>query len=366
MFGSFGYGNAGDEAAWMAVNDLAERAGISGGVDVVTRFDEPWSDSVLGLGEKYSDQRKALSGQPLLIVGGGVIENSDYCVLLRAQKLLKELIVPRVALLGVNADSGVRYGWRLKRSLRRALAKADFVSVRDYLSQTSCEFLCPKRSVEVTGDIVLCMKPGETVPAEVEDLEGFIAVTLAPRWSSEPEWREWITNELAQTARQLQMPLVFVPCCTRFDDDRTEHAAVVAALRSVAPEVRTLELTSHMDARQVSAVLARANLAVGMRLHACVMAVANGVPCVGLAYHPKLHGLARTLGCQEHFLPRTVPAGRRNVEFAGYSFAESGIHEEKLAEIAESAIQNLSLSLEHVDRLRSKIEAAFRCAVGLG
>jgi len=60
LCGSFGFGNAGDEAVPLAFRDLLDDAGLHDvGIDSLTRFDEPALPNIVGLGETY----EAANGQ---------------------------------------------------------------------------------------------------------------------------------------------------------------------------------------------------------------------------------------------------------------------------------------------------------------
>src|SRR5262245_33062253 len=72
--GSFGFGNAGDEAVPIALADIGAYLGFSMNVNVVGRFDEPALSQVIGLGPRDASRRETLRGYPLLLSGGGIIE----------------------------------------------------------------------------------------------------------------------------------------------------------------------------------------------------------------------------------------------------------------------------------------------------
>jgi polysaccharide pyruvyl transferase WcaK-like protein len=90
-----------------------------------------------------------------------------------------------------------------------------------------------------------------------------------------------------------------------------------------------VELQDNIDPRTVSAVYGRAKLVVGMRLHACVMAYGRRTPFVAIAYHPKLHGFAATVGASDFVLPRQ--ARPQAAKIYGYRFEDTGIDGEQLA-----------------------------------
>jgi polysaccharide pyruvyl transferase WcaK-like protein len=221
--------------------------------------------------------------------------------------------------------------------------------------------VAPKSQVQVCGDSVLWMKPAEQAPAEVQSLGRMVAVSLAPRWSREEAFGLWLAEHLARLARRLEATVVFVPFSTRFDDDRAEHRKVAGLMRQRDAEVRTLCLEADLGPRQVAAVLGRAVLTVGMRLHACVMAYGQRRPFVGLAYHPKIAAFGQTAGCRQFVLPAAVPP-RQTAGAYGYSLAATGLLQADLASAGLEAVEKSRF--EKLDDLRGRLAEAFVDTVG--
>jgi polysaccharide pyruvyl transferase WcaK-like protein len=241
------------------------------------------------------------------------------------------------------------------------LERARLITVRDELSAETLRRLAPAANPEVVGDIVLWLRPSSVgLPVEVTALPRYVAINAA-RWRDQPDWQAWISDELVKVSRELDAPLVFVPCSTHFDDDRPGHAELAAAIRSRDPSVPIVEVTQHLDPRQTAGLFAGASLTIGMRLHSCVMSYANRVPTVGLAYHSKLHGFFRTVGAEEFLIPRNLPSGPHSVS-SGFAFAESGIAQGDLLGAARAAIARFPF--DRLEPLKSRSADAFRRAVG--
>ncbi|MGE5609501.1 MAG: polysaccharide pyruvyl transferase family protein [Bacillota bacterium] len=352
LCGSFGFGNVGDEAASLAVSDLAEMTGKSLRLDVLSRYDNPASQEVIGLAVCRNLRVPWLQTQPALYVGGGVIEPSKRCVLLRCHQVIGSRCQP--SLFCAAVESGVAYGWLIRRQLRKALGQMQHLYVRDQLSAKVLRQLIPGRSVEVTGDIVLWMQPADEALPELKSLDRFIAVSLSPRWKAEPMWRSWIADGLVRLSRDLKAAVVFVPCSTAFDDDRPEHQSVAEVIRTIAPDVETICITMEAEPRRVAAILRRALLVVGMRLHACVLALSQRVPCVGLAYHPKLLAFAQTMGCDRYFLPQCADLLQQSQNTYGYRFGDSGLGNFDMTRVAREAVDSFDFTSVEVMRKRSQ------------
>lgn len=370
--GSFGFGNAGDEAVPLAIADLASELGFNVSVDVLSRFDEPATRDVIGLGAQDTVRRRALLDRVVLLSGGGVVEPRSRAVLTRLAPWLRQARPIDAMLYAAAVESGVSYGWRSRSGLKRHLRQLRRLCVRDVRSAAALGQLT-SRSVEIIGDSVLWLRPDAQLPEALAAVDRYVAVSLAPRWSEDAGWREWISGQLVEIGQALDVGIVFVPCSSEFDDDRVEHAAVAKLMRQRDPDRRIVELDDIDSPRSICAVFGRSILTIGMRLHACVMAYAQQTPCVGLVYHPKLLGFAETVGVERFFLPGQPPRVQSDQAY-GFSFADTHLAETDLLRCAQTALESTSFerlagfkeSLAHVlgEVLRRAGAARTKPAVG--
>jgi polysaccharide pyruvyl transferase WcaK-like protein len=355
--GSFGFGNAGDEAVPLACQDLAKACGIPLDVAVLGRFAKPAMPEVIGIGNADQSRRERLRGQPLLMIGGGVIEPAEAGVIWRCADFLPPFSAP-AGLFAVNVEANVRYGWLQRFRLRRLLSRMSLVAVRDELSGRTLRALAPKIPVEVVGDSILWMEPAAELPPEARAAGRFIAVCLAPRWANDPAWYAWIGRELADLANSLDAGLLFVPFSVMADDDRPEHDRVRQAVAAADPKLvcRISMIERELPPRQLARVLGEAQLAVSMRLHGCVMAYAARTPFVALAYHPKLTGFTETVGWERFVLPRRFPAAQSAGHY-GFSFADLDWSDAGLAAAGREAVAFADFS--RLEPLRERLRTAF-------
>lgn len=358
--GSFGFGNAGDEAVPLAIADLADALDPALDVRVLSRYDAPDASDVIGLGPQDAARRAELAGAPMLFIGGGVLEPKANAVLFRCMNQVEEINPSGVAIFGANVESGVPFNWRWRRRTRRTLGACSWLGVRDASSHESLTRIMPNADIAVTGDVVLGLRADIVVPSSVASLDRFIAVTLAPRWSDSPRWRSWIARELVRLARHLDAHLVFVPMSVHHDDDRTEHAAVAQAVRTMDDAVEVHELQDAYDPRALAAIFGAASLVVGMRLHTCVLAVSQNVPCIMLAYHPKLIGFARTIGHEAYCRPASVDA-RQSAQHYGYRFEETSLTDVHLVDIADHALEHATF--HRVEEIRAQLATSLADAL---
>lgn len=337
--GSFGYGNAGDEAIPLAFQDMLHELGSGLRVTAVSRFREGALKDVVYLGSQDSERRSKLGGVPMLVSGGGVIEPQLASVLFRTAPLFRAAPKGRAMVFGSSVEPGVSYGLRNRWRLFRALSGLGTVYTRDVLSERSLNKVAPWVHTETIGDLVLWMKPQHDTPllSAMKLPARYIAVVLAPRWAQDAGWSNWITAELATLAREMKAAIVFVPMSCLHDDDRVEHGRVAELITLSHSDVEVHNITDALEPREVCSVLARSVLTVSMRLHGCVMAHAQRIPTVCIAYHPKLLGFSETMGCLGSALPR-VPPVSQTAGFYGYDFAELKVKAGDLCAVAAVAM----------------------------
>lgn len=360
--GSFGYGNAGDEGAPLAICDLARSLGYKATVDVLSRFNEPAESKVIGLGPRDTSRRRAIADQPLLFVGGGIVEPISRCTLWRIARWRHQAGVPYSALFGASVETGRRYGWSVRRRMQGELRLIRRLYTRDLPSQRTLAAIGTNRPVEAIGDVLLYLEPASEMPAPLHDLQGsrYIAVNLAPRWKDDGQWYPWITEGLAAVARRLDAGLAFIPCTQQFDRDQDEHEAVAQLLRRNGFDRPIVCLGDGYSPREIAAAFGDATLTIGMRLHACVMSYARRVPWLALAYHPKLSGFAETVEQSQHVLPPTLPASQ-STQLYGYTFSALNLADCNLERAAMEAVE--SSSFHKLEPLRLRLAHALSVVI---
>jgi len=293
QLGYAGHGNAGDEAL-LAAELVALRAAdpevdirvVSGdpattlrvhGVDAVARTDV------------YALQ-KALRWCDGLVVGGGSLLQdvtsarpvAFYAGIALAAARLGKVVSWYAAGLGPLRRRG-------NQSLAaRALARADYLSVRDPVSLQLADDL-GVIGAELVGDPVLAGIPG--VPRIRRARAGRPRVAVALRPWADDGWLDEVVTALTELADETD--LVLVPMQAGVDVDLAE--AVARSMK--ANHGHAVEVTAN-DGGFVATMAAvqSADVVVGMRLHALVAAAAAHRPFVALSYDPKVDSFAGQLG----------------------------------------------------------------------
>jgi len=195
--------------------------------------------------------------------------------------------------------------------VREVLAWADVITVRDTGSRDvlqSAGFPEPERVV-VTADPVFRLPFGHG-EAPASPFEALMSSGSRPRigvavrnWPGYPPADQWLP-ELAQALRQvarqtggtvLFLPLQAYPIHPPTDD--VAAARTVASIIEGSVDVRVVE--EYLSPRQADALVGTCDIVIAMRLHAAILALRHGIPCIGLAYDPKVRYLMTDAGLDE-------------------------------------------------------------------
>jgi len=356
--GSFGFGNAGDEALPLAISDLANHLGIDVQIQILGRFNKPALPQVIGLDPEYEERQRGLKESLILVAGGGVIEPLERSVLFRCAPYLRKSFASTIGLYAANVEYGTKYKWLMRWKIKNLLREFDRLYVRDVLSANVLKSIVPKRNVEVIGDAVLWMKPSPNIPQDIESLGSFITVHLASHvsWKEDSAWHDWISTQLSKLAVELKAAIVFVPLSVQANDDIQEHRLVANKIHALNSEIDIRCIEDNLEPRQISALLGRSILTIGMRLHGCVMAYAQKTPFVALVYHPKVFAFAKTVGWEEFCLPKTLPAFQ-SPEAYGYTFYDTQIVKTDLCSISLKALEYSNF--EKLELFKNRLSNAF-------
>lgn len=70
---------------------------------------------------------------------------------------------------------------------------------------------------------------------------------------------------------------------------------------ALAPELqsRVRVVTGEYNCRQIKGIIGQCDFFVGSRMHACIAALSQGIPCVGIAYSKKFGGVFESIGMRD-------------------------------------------------------------------
>lgn len=290
VFGYYGFGNLGDEAALHAM--LSHLRDALPGVEVqVASGDPAWTERAHGVGAvprtDFAAVRRLFRSCDLVCSGGGsLFQDATSWRSPLFYLTLHELACPTPVLVYAQGVGPLRR--RLSRwATRRAMDRAARVTVRDPDSARLLEELGVRQEAEVVCDPAVDLVPRNT-PARTPTM----AVCVRP-WPGVP-WRS-LVEALREASRRADLRPRVV-CLHRRVDEVT--------CQEVARELGA-ELVTPSHPREAVEAFADTRVVVGMRLHALVLAAAAGVPFVGVAYDPKVASFARSVHMP--CVPATLP-----------------------------------------------------------
>ncbi len=256
-------------------NNLGDEAMLA-----ATRLLLPWG----GLAPDLTDPR-------LLVVGGGTLVNADRYYLTRI--LRQDAPTSERAMLGTGVRSPEFWGVTEPMEEWKAFVdSALYAGVRGPDSVRHLAALGVADEVDVFGDPALAL----SAPAGVERVPG--RVVVCPLFAAGSLWGEddgAAFTALAALIRRLRREGREVVAMSAFpEDDRW----LLTLMRDAgAPDLPYL--AGYADLDDTLRCLASADLVVGERLHASVLAAACGVPFVAVEYRPKVRDFARSVGMEQ-------------------------------------------------------------------
>lgn len=269
-------------------------------------------------------------GQLLILGGGTLINRSSYL------KQVMDRDTPRAerAVIGTGVANPDYWGEQEEpERWIRWLSTCAYVGVRGPLSHDRLRSWGFEGNLEVSGDSALLVER-----PDVERAPG--QVVIAPAWTKGELWGgsdETVVAALADAVATWRVAGREVVALASSPDDDGQILQIWDRLGDEMPRF----VQGYVDQTEAIETIASAELVVGERLHACVLAAAVGTPFVPIEYRPKLRDFAASVGV-EHLVLRTD-------ELGGEALTERG-------EVAIS--EGVEGITEHVARYRDRLRAA--------
>ncbi|HEY3268877.1 MAG TPA: polysaccharide pyruvyl transferase CsaB [Armatimonadota bacterium] len=297
LSGYYGYGNAGDEAVCAAVLQTLR---THGGDPAVTVLSGDPAATERAHGAHAVPRRKILDALPemdaLFQGGGSLLQDATsaastfyYLWVIMAARIIRRPVFLYAQGIGPLTRKPVR------AAVRAVLNSVQAITVRDRDSKRLLtEIGVTRPPVYLTADPVWAL---DAAPPEraglIWERQGLPSagrtVAFALRaWPAAPDIAGVAARAAGMLAEQGLQP-AFLPM-QRPDDETLVHS-IRAAMTEPAPWLQGAYAPG-----ELLALAGRADLLAGMRLHALIFAASQGVPCLALAYDPKVSSLAAELG----------------------------------------------------------------------
>ena len=375
-------GNLGDEVILQSmVHQLKARLGDVSFTGFSERPDRLRSEhlvnSLRNTTRRLDSARKvfAIARADIFILGGGGILMDYGRGDTNVSKWLEDMeLAQRLRVHNVAWGVGVGEVWtdESKQWIAQVLPRADRISVRDQESAMALAGL------GVTGASVTCdpalMIPGlekaRSQRALRKTSSGPNILVSLRHWHVTGDWTHdeavfgKVKSELARVLNHLSeadgASVTFVPFRTegKDDDDRKVEAEVKDLLHEGGRSV----LIDHVPKSDEFLKFAGdADLVIGMRLHSLILGSAVGVPCIGLAYDPKVKNYMSSIGADAWVLPMQEVSFETLGQKADAALSgeyPSSLIERRIAELRESAradIDGAIKLIEEEDHFRQKV-----------
>ncbi len=294
LSGYFGFENAGDEAVLSAVVQMLRRRLPDARLVVLSAAPEATASRLAQYGAEAIDRRnmtalkQELKNAALFISGGGSLFQDVTSVrsVLYYASLLNQAQrqgVPTVVLAQGLGPLNTLPG---RFMTKRTMAKAEMISWRDQDSYAlAAKIGLPKEKMSVICDPVLLWQPFGPGGYSKREKEGkTVGFAIRP-------WQQMDLGEMAKAIDILQGKgyyVLLLPFHQGVDDKIAEK--INHGLRQSA------KIQPCAGPEAVYRAIGGLDFLLGMRLHALIMAKAQGVPAGAVSYDPKVDSFAKQAG----------------------------------------------------------------------
>jgi polysaccharide pyruvyl transferase WcaK-like protein len=195
---------------------------------------------------------------------------------------------------------------------RRLLRRAQTIITRDQNCSATVERLCGKRprfcpdvaftlearepdEARVTPNGLDLRRDSSMVGLNVSGLLYMGGYTGQNMFGLRDEYNQLIDQVVEHVLRTTEATLLLIPHEFGEEGELEACAAILESTRRRYPG-RVFMLTSVLDERELKWVIGRTRLFMGSRMHACIAALSQGIPAIGLAYSDKFLGVFQSVG----------------------------------------------------------------------
>lgn len=309
IVGSFGSGNVGDEAAWMAVQEffISKNPGYRWNIHIF-QWGQPYLNNAHHITPLYMLTTEDITFinqnfEAFIITGGGIIgQQWGLTKMPHLIPIINAITIP-IYCISISAEDE-QYSAELCTAVSTLLTRARLFTVRDQYSAT-----------------VLCRRLGLAVPPQVTPDVVTVLPCALPHLVQQPQ----------NTTGQIVL-VTHSDCCVTeylefyrkvFDASRPDVMVMpfqpssneILSSQSIATAMR-FGLSIHPFLVQSDICAAR--MLIAGRLHACVLAAKNGVPFFAINYHPKVKSFCDSIG-HPYYYPQQ-PIALKDITGYGYDF----------------------------------------------
>ncbi len=370
--GYYGFGNIGDDAILASMLADLRREFPQARFDILSDRYVPITESPgvrTILWRDWTRVIQSVAGCDLLIVGGGglfnyyldynpdelLTQSTNLAPFIFGLPVLARLLRKPCCIYGVGA-SAFNSPAALHHA-RLAVRLADVCTVRDAVSREILEGDSGSfHPIAVTADPAFRLEnvdpktlANHLSAAAFEALPRTVVVVFR-NWTFGPDrsWELHLAAALREFAAERGLRVLFVPFHSLLDapfDLNNDRSAIDRLSAHLGDAVEYEALSNQLSPGEVSAIFSRCAMVVGMRLHACILAVRNAVPFLGLAYDAKVRNVMAHCGLDRFVLDPGEFTAERLRDALDAAFLERvSIREE----VARAAARMAGMAYENV------------------
>lgn len=304
--GYYGFDNTGDEAVLYAILRALEQECKEHTLEITVLSNQPDKTRELyhvnainrwDLKEVY----KKIKESDLLISGGGsllqdVTSNKTvpyYLLIIKMAQWHKKEVVFYSQGYGPVNKSYNQY------VIKKVLNKINHIFVRDCNSkQELLDIGVTKSEIIVTADPVIGMEANAELTSKMKTYADSystgklrVGIYLRP-WKNDEKLIEKM-GILCGLLAEEGLDIFFIPMQQPEDYDFLEKIDF--------PKASNNKVKDNLDIQEVFALTGQMDIVIGMRLHALIMATAQGIPVVGLSYDPKVDDFMKLMDNKDCF-----------------------------------------------------------------
>ena len=231
--------------------------------------------------------------------------------------VLGSLPLLSVALLGrayvmLPQTYGPFKGWASRRLARWFLRRAQTILTRDSNCVAAVQELCG-RTPQVCPDVAFTMRPMQpaAVPLapshlELDGTQTIVGINVSGllymggytrrnMFGLKGEYQQLVDDLIARVLNETEATVLLIPHVFGSEQEEEACAAILRTASARHPG-RVLTVSKPLSERELKWIVGRTNFFVGSRMHACIAAISQGVPAVGLAYSDKFLGVFDSAG----------------------------------------------------------------------
>lgn len=232
------------------------------------------------------------------------------------------------------------YNRPIARTLARYLLKrSSIVIARDTTSrQVAQELIGPEREVWLSPDVAFSLETVRPDPIELDpplpnstpsgvlglNVNGLMfngGYTRKNMFGLKLDYRNWLPRLVETLIMKHTGELWLVPHTFAAHGNVESDPEACYQVRRNLPEVlraRVRIVAKEYDQHEIKGVIGLCDFFIGSRMHACIAALSQGVPCVGVAYSRKFEGVFESVGMQDW----VVDGGKVTAEEATHHIME--------------------------------------------